>query len=224
MNTYPSKAPSFRRVHTVKAAKALHEVALYRRGVSGQYEVLVGRGWKGQLRFPTSKLQPDERMPNMIRRVGKAAVNQELSGLVSDQWPTEYFDSAVDGKEATALSMVNCNKLSVPLEAVASDKEATDRFRLRQLEWRPVPVLLQQYNLSSTVRWVCQQRLNEDTERTYVAPPSVRPPYLPPYYGRDVLCDCSKPCSAAGSETEHGQHGYQCRKPYKHVKANIANV
>ena len=141
LNTYPTKAPLYRPVHGVQVSAMRHEVALYRRGDDGKYEVLVGKGAKGLLSFPTSTLQTEERMHQLVARVARVATGQSLTGLVQQPWPTETFEMAADGKEAVGVSMVDANALTTPITGVASDKEAK-QLGLRQVQWRTVPTLL----------------------------------------------------------------------------------
>ena len=194
-------------------------VIIHRRGADGKREVLTGvdaQRRPGTIRGLEGTKGDAERIYEVIQRLSESAIGAPLRNLKMNQWPTEILDETVAGEQtSTNVCLVDANELSAPLDELNKPIPVRRDLHLQKLRWRKVDDLLQQYNLSDSLRWACQQRLAEEVVDQYQRPKQVQPPYFAPFYGRDVLCDCTEQCCSQ-SQAHHkwAQCGFQCRKPY----------
>ena len=192
-------------------------VAFYRRDAAGRFEVLTGKETKngrvGQLNVPGGKL------------AGKETPLQAATRECREEAGLEFGHNRLGFPSRMTIEKggqsYNAHVFLKQLEDGQELKYLTrgkGHHPLTDVKWRKVADIRTTYHISDVLRWVCQQRLVETDNEDYVAPPPLRPPYMAPYWGRDVPCGCARKCEPSGSDTPHGSHFYQCRKVYDHVR------
>lgn len=202
----------------VAPIKSVH-VVFHRPDKNGRTEVLVGKetkfGRRGQLNVPGGKSEEGETPMEAAKREAREEAGVEL-GFYRLGTPSKLRLTNKNVEYGTHIFLVS-------LEAgqdVTHLPRGEGRNPLSDVRWRRVSELTDNFNTSQVLRWACQQRLVENHRPAYVEPSQVRPPYFAPYYGRDVLCKCKPKCDPAGSDTDHGRAGYQCKSVHDNVTAH----
>ena len=194
-------------------------VVFYRNDKDGNVEVLVGKETKlgprkNQFNVPGGKGEVGESNLEAVKRE-----SMEEAGMTFG-----HTTLGVPHKLQLEFAGVHydCNVFLKELDpggTVPFKPRGSGKNPLRDVQWRKVNDLLKAFHCSDILRWACHQRLSRNSREPYVKPPPVKPPYLAPYWGRDVECGCNTTCAAAGSDTAWGSHQYQCKKVYEYVRS-----
>ena len=197
-------------------------VVFYRNDAEGNLEVLTGKETKpsrlNQFNVPGGKIEAGETALEAIRRKCKAEADLEFGHTALGT--ASKLQLEIKGiKYDTHVYLVR-------LEQGQNVKHATrgsGKNPLRDVKWRKVADLLKAFHMSQVLRWACHQRLVSNTREPYVQPPALQPPYLAPFFGRDVPCTCKTKCTL-NKTSEWSKEGYSCRKPYSYVLTNQSDA
>ena len=176
-------------------------VVLYRADEDGNLEVLTGKetraSRKNQLDVPGGKVEAGESIMEAIRR--ECLEQADLKFGHTTLGTASKLQAEVKGVG------YDMNVYLVRLErgqTVKHSKKGSGPNPLRDVKWRKVADLLKAYHSSHVLRWACHQRLVSNTREPYKQPPALQPPYVAPFWGRDVPCTCDQKCA---SESKWGK-------------------